>query len=140
MRRLCSFVLTLLIMAGSFGVTDILEQGIRAGELRSMPVKLMEEMFYRLGSAVYYYIEDHPQELELHQCTLVNRTLSLLLGNSGQTQLTGDSHDLVAAAIIQCCQNTDMYEQPKQRGLRIDTENLQHHCLMCLRRHRKNIR
>lgn len=45
------------------GVTQILEDGIRSGELRGMPVKLMEEMFYRLGSAVYYYIEDHPQEL-----------------------------------------------------------------------------
>lgn len=46
------------------GVPEIMKTGIARGELRDMPVQLMEEMFYRLGSAVYYYIEDHPEEMD----------------------------------------------------------------------------
>ena len=43
------------------GVKEIFEKGIATGELRDLPPKLMEEMYYRLGSALYYYLEDHPQ-------------------------------------------------------------------------------
>lgn len=46
------------------GVQEMIEQGIASGELRSMPAALLEEMYYRLGSAVYYYIEDHPEQEE----------------------------------------------------------------------------
>ena len=46
------------------GVEEILTQGIARGELRDLPVRLMEEMYYRLGSAVYYYIEDYPDAAE----------------------------------------------------------------------------
>lgn len=42
----------------------ILEQGIAQGELRRMPVELLEEMYIRLGSAVYYHLEKHPEEAE----------------------------------------------------------------------------
>ena len=43
------------------GVKEIFEQGIADGELRNLPPTLMEEMYYRLGSALYYYLEDHPE-------------------------------------------------------------------------------
>lgn len=46
------------------GVAQIMEQGVASGELRNLPVRLMEEMYYRLGSAVYYYIEDYPEAAE----------------------------------------------------------------------------
>lgn len=44
------------------GVQEMIEHGIAKGELRAMPAPLLEEMYYRLGSAVYYYIEDHPEQ------------------------------------------------------------------------------
>ena len=43
------------------GVQEIFAEGIASGELRNLPAPLMEEMYYRLGSALYYYLEDHPQ-------------------------------------------------------------------------------
>lgn len=43
------------------GVEEIFAQGIAGGELRNLPAALMEEMYYRLGSALYYYLEDHPE-------------------------------------------------------------------------------
>ena len=43
---------------------EIIRAGVASGELRDMPVQLMEEMYYRLGSAVYYYIADHPDDAE----------------------------------------------------------------------------
>ena len=46
------------------GVSDIFVQGIASGELRPLPAALMEEMYYRLGSALYYYLEDHPEAAE----------------------------------------------------------------------------
>lgn len=46
------------------GVEEIIVQGVKRGELRDLPVRLMEEMYYRLGSAVYYYIEDYPDAAE----------------------------------------------------------------------------
>lgn len=46
------------------GVTEIIEQGIKSGELRDLPPTLMEEMYYRLGSALYYYMEDHPKAIK----------------------------------------------------------------------------
>ena len=42
------------------GVEEIFSQGIADGELRDLPPALMEEMYYRLGSALYYYLEEHP--------------------------------------------------------------------------------
>ena len=46
------------------GVREMIERGIAESELRQMPAPLLEEMYYRLGSAVYYYIEDHPEQAE----------------------------------------------------------------------------
>lgn len=46
------------------GVEEIFAQGIASGELRSLPAALMEEMYYRLGSALYYYLEDHPESAQ----------------------------------------------------------------------------
>lgn len=46
------------------GVEEIFAQGIANGELRNLPAALMEEMYYRLGSALYYYLEDHPEAAE----------------------------------------------------------------------------
>lgn len=43
------------------GVAEIFAQGIASGELRNLPAALMEEMYYHLGSALYYYLEDHPE-------------------------------------------------------------------------------
>ena len=43
------------------GVAEIFSQGIESGELRNLSPALMEEMYYRLGSALYYYLEDHPE-------------------------------------------------------------------------------
>ena len=43
------------------GVEEIFEEGIASGELRALPAALMEEMYYHLGSALYYYLEDHPK-------------------------------------------------------------------------------
>ena len=43
------------------GVQEIFAEGIASGELRNLPAPLMEEMYYRLGSALYYYLEDHPE-------------------------------------------------------------------------------
>ena len=43
------------------GVEEILARGVAEGELRNLPAALMEEMYYRLGSALYYYLEDHPE-------------------------------------------------------------------------------
>lgn len=42
----------------------ILQQGIADGELRPLPIDLLAEMYIRYGSAVYYYIERHPEEAE----------------------------------------------------------------------------
>ena len=46
------------------GVQEIFANGVRSGELRNLPAPLMEEMYYRLGSALYYYLEDHPESVE----------------------------------------------------------------------------
>ena len=46
------------------GVREMIERGIAESKLRQMPAPLLEEMYYRLGSAVYYYIEDHPERAE----------------------------------------------------------------------------
>ena len=46
------------------GVQEIFAEGIANGELRNLPAPLMEEMYYRLGSALYYYLEDHPTAAE----------------------------------------------------------------------------
>ena len=46
------------------GVQEIFAEGIASGELRNLPAPLMEEMYYRLGSALYYYLEDHPDAAE----------------------------------------------------------------------------
>ena len=46
------------------GVEEIFKDGIASGELRALPASLMEEMYYRLGSALYYYLEDHPEAAE----------------------------------------------------------------------------
>ena len=46
------------------GVEEIFAQGIASGELRNLPAALMEEMYYRLGSALYYYLEDHPEAMQ----------------------------------------------------------------------------
>lgn len=46
------------------GVEEIFAQGIASGELRNLPAALMEEMYYRLGSALYYYLEDHPEAVQ----------------------------------------------------------------------------
>lgn len=42
----------------------IVRQGIEGGELRPMPAELLEEMYIRFGSAVYYHLEKHPEEAE----------------------------------------------------------------------------
>lgn len=42
----------------------IFQQGVAQKELRPLPVDLLEEMYIRFGSAVYYYIEKHPQDAE----------------------------------------------------------------------------
>ena len=46
------------------GVEEIFKDGVASGELRPLPASLMEEMYYRLGSALYYYLEDHPEDAE----------------------------------------------------------------------------
>ena len=43
---------------------QIIVKGIASGELRDIPIQLAEEIYYRFGSAVYYYLADHPQEAE----------------------------------------------------------------------------
>lgn len=45
-------------------IEPILQKGIDVGELRPLPVELLEEMYIRFGSAVYYYVEKHPEEAE----------------------------------------------------------------------------
>lgn len=45
-------------------LTPILQQGIKTGELRPLPLELLMEMYIRFGSAVFYYIERHPEEAE----------------------------------------------------------------------------
>ena len=45
-------------------LTPIFQQGVLAGELRPMPLELLTEMYIRFGSAVYYYIEKHPEDAE----------------------------------------------------------------------------
>lgn len=42
----------------------IFEQGVKTGELRPLPLDLLAEMYIRFGSAVYYYIEKHPEEAD----------------------------------------------------------------------------
>nr|MBR4280153.1 TetR/AcrR family transcriptional regulator [Clostridia bacterium] len=42
----------------------IFQQGITEGELRALPLDLLAEMYIRFGSAVYYYIEKHPEDAE----------------------------------------------------------------------------
>lgn len=42
----------------------IFEQGVAGGELRPLPLEMLAEMYIRIGSAVYYYIEKHPEEAE----------------------------------------------------------------------------
>ncbi len=42
----------------------IFRQGVTAGELRPLPLELLAEMYIRFGSAVYYYIEGHPEDAE----------------------------------------------------------------------------
>lgn len=45
-------------------LTPIFRQGVGAGELRPLPLELLAEMYIRFGSAVYYYIEKHPEDAE----------------------------------------------------------------------------
>ena len=45
-------------------VEALLQQGLARGELRPLPAELLAEMYIRFGSAVYYYIERHPEEAE----------------------------------------------------------------------------
>ena len=45
-------------------LTPIFQHGIASGELRALPLALLMEMYIRFGSAVYYYIETHPEEAE----------------------------------------------------------------------------
>ena len=45
-------------------LTPIFQHGIASGELRALPLALLREMYIRFGSAVYYYIEKHPEEAE----------------------------------------------------------------------------
>ena len=45
-------------------LTPIFQHGIASGELRTLPLALLMEMYIRFGSAVYYYIEKHPEEAE----------------------------------------------------------------------------
>ena len=42
----------------------IFQQGVTEGEFRSLPLALLMEMYIRFGSAVYYYIEKHPEDAE----------------------------------------------------------------------------
>ena len=42
----------------------IFQQGIAEGTLRALPLDLLMEMYIRFGSAVYYYIEKHPEDAE----------------------------------------------------------------------------
>lgn len=42
----------------------ILQQGVADGELRPLPIDLLAEIYIRFGSAVYYYIERHPEDAE----------------------------------------------------------------------------
>ena len=42
----------------------LFQQGVSTGELRSLPLDLLAEMYIRFGSAVYYYIEKHPEDAE----------------------------------------------------------------------------
>lgn len=42
----------------------IFQQGIASGELRALPLNLLMEIYIRFGSAVYYYIEKHPEDAE----------------------------------------------------------------------------
>lgn len=45
-------------------LTPIFQHGIASGELRALPLALLMEMYIRFGSAVYYYIENHPEDAE----------------------------------------------------------------------------
>ena len=45
-------------------LTPIFQHGIASGELRALPLDLLMEMYIRFGSAVYYYIEKHPEDAE----------------------------------------------------------------------------
>lgn len=45
-------------------IDSIFHRGVERGELRAMPVNLLEEMYIRLGSAVYYHLEKHPEDAE----------------------------------------------------------------------------
>ena len=45
-------------------LTPIFQHGITSGELRALPLALLMEMYIRFGSAVYYYIEKHPEDAE----------------------------------------------------------------------------
>ena len=42
----------------------LFQQGVTSGELRPLPLDLLAEMYIRFGSAVYYYIEKHPEDAE----------------------------------------------------------------------------
>ena len=45
-------------------LTPIFQHGIASGELRALPLAWLMEMYIRFGSAVYYYIEKHPEDAE----------------------------------------------------------------------------
>ena len=45
-------------------LTPIFQHGIASGELRALPLALLMEMYIRFDSAVYYYIEKHPEDAE----------------------------------------------------------------------------
>lgn len=42
----------------------IFQEGVLKGEMRRLPEELLAEMYIRFGSAVYYYIEKHPEDAE----------------------------------------------------------------------------
>lgn len=60
----------------------ILQEGLIAGELRRLPEELLAEMYIRFGSAVYYYVEKHPEEAERE--TLWQQIFASLRGCLGQ--------------------------------------------------------
>lgn len=45
-------------------IDSIIRRGVEQGELRAMPVNLLEEMYIRFGSAVYYHLDKHPEDAE----------------------------------------------------------------------------
>ena len=45
-------------------IAAVIRRGVDNGELRPLPIPLLEEMFIRFGSAVYYHLAKHPEQAE----------------------------------------------------------------------------